>query len=96
MFRNLVEFEIIDRKQLKMGIEVEKEHTQDEALATKIAVDHLLEIPDYYTRLKDMEKNARKVTMELNETFLRMLESEVDELEEKKWIPLPKNKALEA
>ena len=45
-------------KELAMGIEVEKEHTNDEELAKEIALDHLTEIPDYYTRLKEMEAEA--------------------------------------
>ena len=44
--------ENIDPEQLKMGIEVEKEHTSDHALAQKIAMDHLKEDPKYYTKLK--------------------------------------------
>ena len=44
------------QEQLKIGIEVEKEHTPDEELAKKIAMDHLTEMPDYYTKLKEMEK----------------------------------------
>ena len=43
-------------KQLKMGIKVEHEHTRDRDLATDIALQHLNEIPDYYTKLKKMEK----------------------------------------
>jgi hypothetical protein len=39
-------------EQLKIGIEVEKEHTDDEKLAEKIARDHLAEDPHYYTKLK--------------------------------------------
>ena len=42
-------------EELLMGIEVEMEHTQDKALAKQIALDHLTEIPDYYSRLKRME-----------------------------------------
>lgn len=42
----------IMENELKMGIEVEKEHTDDVALATKIAMDHLKEDPKYYTKLK--------------------------------------------
>ena len=42
-------------KELKMGIEIEKEHTAYPLIAEKIAKDHLAEIPDYYTRLKKME-----------------------------------------
>jgi len=48
-----------DPKQLAKGIEVEKEHTDDEAEAKRIALDHLAEIPDYYTRLKRMEGKAK-------------------------------------
>jgi hypothetical protein len=43
-------------KQLKMGMKVEKEHTTDSKVAKKIALDHLAELPDYYTRLKKVEK----------------------------------------
>ena len=43
-------------KQLKMGMEVEKEHTKHEKIAREIALDHLRELPDYYSRLKKMEK----------------------------------------
>lgn len=38
-------------QQLAMGIEVEKEHTSDENERIKIAKDHLVENPDYYTIL---------------------------------------------
>lgn len=44
-------------QQLEMGIEVEKEHVADDATAREIALDHLLELPDYYSRLKKMEEN---------------------------------------
>ena len=47
-------------KELKMGIEVEKEHTDKPEIAKKIAKDHLSEFPDYYTRLKKMEDEAKK------------------------------------
>ena len=42
----------VDAEQLNIGIEVEKEHTDDEKLAEKIARDHLAEDPHYYTKLK--------------------------------------------
>lgn len=41
----------VDEKQLKVGIEVEKEHTTDENVAKEIAIDHLTEDPQYYTKL---------------------------------------------
>jgi hypothetical protein len=48
------------RRQLEMGIPIEHEHTKDKDLATDIALQHLEEIPDYYTRLKKMEADAKK------------------------------------
>ena len=48
------------KHQLKMGITIEHEHTKDKDLATDIALQHLDEIPDYYTRLKKMESDAKK------------------------------------
>ena len=57
-----------DVEQYKLGMEVELEHgtanpltnvTNDDLLTTgKIALAHLNEIPDYYTRLLKMEKEA--------------------------------------
>lgn len=47
-----------DQNELKMGISIEKEHTDDEVFAKRIAKDHLSEIPDYYTRLVKMEKET--------------------------------------
>lgn len=48
------------KHQLEMGIPIEHEHTRDKVLATDIALQHLDEIPDYYTRLKKMEASAKK------------------------------------
>lgn len=48
------------QKQLELGINIEKEHTNDKDLATDIALHHLDEIPDYYTRLKEMEKQQNE------------------------------------
>jgi len=55
-------------EQFQIGLEVELEHgardaqtnvTNDDALVTgKIALAHLREFPDYYTRLSAMEKEA--------------------------------------
>jgi hypothetical protein len=44
-----------DPKELAMGIEVEKEHTNDPDHAREIGMDHLTEDPKYYTHLKEME-----------------------------------------
>lgn len=42
--------------QLDKGTKVEMEHTKDQTLAKKIAMDHLWEVPDYYTKLQKIEK----------------------------------------
>lgn len=42
--------------QLGKGIKSEREHTDNPALAREIALDHLTEFPDYYSRLEKMEK----------------------------------------
>ncbi len=47
-----------DSAELGKGIQVEMEHTNDPKVALEIAMDHLQEIPDYYTRLDQMEKEA--------------------------------------
>ena len=57
-----------DVEQYRMGLDVELEHglidphtnvTNDDAIVTgKIALAHLNEFPDYYTRLYKMEKEA--------------------------------------
>ena len=47
-------------KELDMGTKIEMEHVNSKNLAKEIAMDHLVEIPDYYTRLKKMEKEASK------------------------------------
>jgi GNAT superfamily N-acetyltransferase len=50
----------VDPEELRIGIEIEKEHTSDEAAAKEIALDHLHEVPDYYTRLVAMEEDAKR------------------------------------
>jgi hypothetical protein len=63
-----IDFNKIDLEQFRMGLEVELEHgtmfpqanvTDDDPILTgKIAYAHLLEIPDYYTRLAKLESRA--------------------------------------
>jgi len=48
------------QNQLDMGEPIEHEHTKNRELAREIALQHLDEIPDYYTRLKKMEAQAKK------------------------------------
>jgi len=52
-----VERSVIE-EQLKKGIQVELEHTEDTEVAREIALDHLAEFSDYYDRLEKMEAKA--------------------------------------
>ena len=65
-----IEWTKFDVEQFRMGMDVELEHglvdpktnvTNDDPLMTgKIALAHLNEFPDYYTRLEKMEKGAEE------------------------------------
>jgi hypothetical protein len=46
--------------ELKKGIEIEKEHTDDPEIAKAIARDHLSECKIYYTLLEKMEKQCKR------------------------------------
>jgi hypothetical protein len=46
-------------RQLAMGAKIEREHVKKNSQAREISRDHLAEIPDYYTRLKKMEREAK-------------------------------------
>lgn len=48
------------KKQLDMGMKVEMEHTDDKEKAKEIAMDHLWEDPNYYSKLKKIE--AKEMT----------------------------------
>jgi hypothetical protein len=58
-----VSLEII-KKQLEMGIKVEGEHTSNKTSARITALQHLDEVPDYYSKLKKVEskKNVSEAT----------------------------------
>jgi hypothetical protein len=47
-------------KQLELGVRIEKEHTKNTNLAKEIAMDHLFEDPNYYTKLDKIEKGEFK------------------------------------
>lgn len=40
-----------NHQQLLIGVEVEKEHSTNKSVAMRIALDHLAEHSDYYTKL---------------------------------------------
>jgi hypothetical protein len=53
--RNVNEMVKLLKKQLSMGMKVEMEHTNNRKRAEEIAMDHLSENPNYYTKLKKIE-----------------------------------------
>jgi hypothetical protein len=65
-----IDWSKFDVEQFRMGMDVELEHgmvepstnvSSDDPLTTgKIALAHLNEFPDYYTRLHEMEKEAEQ------------------------------------
>ena len=48
-----------NQKEVDMGKQEEMEHTKDPKEAEKMAKTHLRKIPDYYTRLSRMEREAQ-------------------------------------
>ena len=48
----------VDEKELSIGVIIECEHTSNVEDARRIALDHLAEIPDYYSRLVNMKLEA--------------------------------------
>ena len=65
-----IDWSRFDVEQFRMGLDVELEHgtvnpatdvTNDDPIMTgKIALAHLNEFPDYYTRLAEMEEEAER------------------------------------
>ena len=63
-----IDFKKVSLNEFRIGLDVEMEHgklnplinaTNNIKLAAKIAWAHLLEIPDYYTRLVKMKQEAK-------------------------------------
>lgn len=69
--------------QIKKGVKIEMEHTDDKKRATEIAMDHITEFPDYYDRLIKMEKAAEKEFETVKESqrklIKRLLREEIEE-----------------
>lgn len=49
----------VAKHEVEAGSKVEREHTDSKTKARAIAVDHLVEIPDYYKRLSKLETEAK-------------------------------------
>jgi hypothetical protein len=72
-----IDWSQFDVEQFRMGLDVELEHgtvdshtdvTHDDPLMTgKIALAHLNELPDYYTRLAHMEQEGEQAYRERGE-----------------------------
>jgi hypothetical protein len=54
-----------DQKQLDAGKKVEAEHTSNPKIAQEIAMDHLTEDPNYYIKLKQIEKKSEVFVIDL-------------------------------
>ena len=68
-----------DREELKKGIEVEKEHTDNPKIALKIALDHLDEDPKYYTKLATLGLEERiSFKPEFTKDEVEFIEDEAD------------------
>jgi len=55
--------------ELAKGIKAELEHTSNEAFAREIAMDHLYEDPNYYTKLEKMEMKGKSKKIGKNELY---------------------------
>lgn len=78
----------IDLDQFHKGVQVEMEHgsklgektniTKNDLIVTgKIALAHLLELPDYYSRLEKLEQNNQMEEARMSRTHLQQLISEI-------------------
>ena len=71
-----INWKMYDLEQFRMGLEVELEHGSvdpvtnisgdDLTVTAKIALAHLREIPDYYSRLAKMEAEAERELKNVN------------------------------
>jgi len=73
-----VSVEDVDKEELKKGIKVEKEHTDDIETATRIALNHLSEDPKYYSKLAKADLEENLFTIDWWRQTLKEEESEAD------------------
>ncbi|UYD72114.1 DUF2213 domain-containing protein [Vibrio phage vB_VpaM_VPs20] len=68
------------QSQLEMGIKVELEHSTDRTVAEEIALDHLKESPDYYSKLNEMEESFgdEDTTKMFDQAFVDSLQAKLD------------------
>lgn len=63
-------------KEIEIGKKIEMEHTNSKEESVRIAMDHLVEFPDYYTRLVKMEKEAEAELKEYYKLYEEILAEE--------------------
>jgi hypothetical protein len=68
----------VDPNELRKGIEVEMEHTNDPVKAEEIALDHLAEDPEYYTKL---DKAGLEESHDANEQWLDAFKSYIGDID---------------
>jgi hypothetical protein len=88
--KHKVNIEVI-KKELSSGMKVEMEHTDNKSKAKEIAMDHLFEDPNYYTKLKKMETKESedlKLSKNDNEMVRGIVDiiNQVKDIENKKQI----------
>lgn len=77
------------KSQLNKGIKVEREHTKDKNTAKEIALDHLMEDPKYYDKLKKIENKEATSTSSsgaysqplFTNNFSKKIKEEVEKIE---------------
>ena len=82
-------------KEVAAGVQVELEHTKDRSVAKKIAMDHLFEDPDYYTKLKSIEKKP-KVFLDMDGLLADLFEKVAQEIHHKHYKDLSAEEKNEA
>jgi len=56
----------VNKRELKLGIPIEYEHTASKRVATRIATQHICEFPNYYSKgLIPLEKKLKKAKRRL-------------------------------
>jgi hypothetical protein len=75
--------ETFDSKELRAGIEIELEHTDDREIARQIAIDHLNEDPKYYTKLLTHVEPEKKHLLETSFEFNKIAEAKKDSTKKK-------------
>lgn len=83
-----------DSEQLAMGLMVEMEHTDDPKIALEIAMDHLAESDDYYTRLAEMEAEMKSDDEDEERDELTEAKKKKKKKKSRKWSPFKGSRML--